>query len=144
MAETEIFRNYNFSLDLGQGVVGGYFTEVSGMGIRVEAIDYREGGAAPAVRKLPGRVSYGDITLRWGMSQSPEMWEWLMTAVNGTVERREVSIILLRPDGQLPEQVRWNLHGAWVTEWRGAELDASAQGVAIESMVLTHEGLTRD
>lgn len=142
MADTEIFRNYNFSLELGQGVVGGYFTDVSGMGVKVEAIDYREGGAAPAVRKLPGRVSYGDITLRWGMSQSTEMWEWLLTAVNGTVMRREVSIILLSPDGQ-GEQVRWNLRGAWVTEWRGAQLDASAQGAAIESMILTHEGLER-
>jgi phage tail-like protein len=143
VADTEIFRNYNFSLELGQGVVGGYFTEVSGMGVKVEAIDYREGGAALAVRKLPGRVSYGDITLRWGMSQSTEMWDWLLTAVNGTVLRREVSIILLSPDGQ-GEQVRWNLRSAWVTEWRGSRLDASAQGAAIESMMLTHEGLERD
>jgi phage tail-like protein len=142
VAETEIFRNYNFSLELGQGVTGGYFTEVSGMGVRVEAIDYREGGAAPAVRKLPGRVSYGDITLRWGLSQSAEMWEWLMTGVNGNVMPREVSIILLHPNGK-DEQVRWSLTGAWVTEWQGARLDASAQGVAIESMVLTHEGLVR-
>lgn len=142
MAETEIFRSYNFTLELGQGVVGGYFTEVSGLGIKVEAIDYREGGAAPAVRKLAGRVSYGDITLKWGMTQSSEMWEWLMTAVNGTVQRREVSIILLSPDGQ-GEQTRWNLHNAWATEWRGAKLDASAQGAAIESLILTHEGLAR-
>ena len=142
MAESDIFRNYNFILELGQGSVGGYFTEVSGLEVKVEAIDYREGGAAPAVRKLAGRVSYGDITLKWGLTESTEMWDWLMTAVNGNVERREVSIILLKPDGQ-GEQTRWNLHNAWATEWRGAKLDATAQGAAIASLVVTHEGLAQ-
>lgn len=141
MPDTEIYRNYNFVLEMGQGNLA-WFTEVEDLSIKVKAIDYREGGAQAAVRKLPGRVEYGDITLRWGLTESLVLWEWLMTGVNGKIERREVSIILLKPDGQ-GEQTRWNLHNAWATEWRGAKLDALAQSAAIETLVLTHEGLTR-
>jgi len=141
MPETDIYRSYNFVIDI-QGVASGYFTEVSGLSISVESIAYREGGAAPAVRKLPGRVEYGDVTLKWGMSESTELWEWLMTTVQGNVERKELSIILLAPDGQ-QENTRWNLHSAWSTAWRGAQLRGDAQGVEIETLSIAHEGIER-
>jgi phage tail-like protein len=141
MPETDIYRSYNFVIDI-QGVASGYFTEVSGLSISVESIAYREGGAAPAVRKLPGRVEYGDVALKWGMSESTELWEWLMTTVQGNVERKELSIILMAPDGQ-QENTRWNLHSAWPTAWRGAQLRGDAQGVAIETLSIAHEGIER-
>jgi len=141
MPDTDIYRSYNFVVDI-QGVTSGYFTEISGMSVSVEAIAYREGGAAPAVRKLPGRVEYGDITLKWGMSESTEFWEWLMTTVQGNVERKEMSIILLAPDGQ-QENARWNIHNAWPSGWRGAPLRGDAQGVAIETLTISHEGIER-
>jgi phage tail-like protein len=141
MPEADIYRSYNFVIDI-QGVTSGYFTEVSGLSISVESIPYREGGAAPAVRKLPGRVSYGDVTLKWGMSETTELWEWLMVTVQGNVSPKELSIILLAPDGQ-QENTRWNLHSAWPTAWRCAHLRGDAQGVALETLVLAHEGIER-
>lgn len=140
MADTDIYRNYNFILDIGEGPVG-YFTEVSGLGVEVEAIDYREGGAGPAVRKLAGRVKYGDITLKWGLSRSRDLWDWLMTAAAGNVERRHISIILTTPGGA--EQTRWNLTNAWPSGWRGAELDAMGNDAAVETLTLVCEGLER-
>ncbi|CRI67464.1 conserved hypothetical protein [Thiocapsa sp. KS1] len=140
MAQNDIYRAYNFIVDLGAGPVG-YFTEISGMSIDVESIDYREGGGAPAVRKLAGRVSYGDVTLRWGLTDSRELWDWLMTAVNGTVVRRHLSVILVQPNGQ--EVTRWNLTDAWPKQWRGAHLDAMKNEAAIESLSLACEGVER-
>lgn len=140
MADADIYRNYNFILDIGEGPVG-YFTEVSGLSVDIEAIDYREGGAGPAVRKLAGRASYGDITLKWGLSASRELWDWMMTAAAGTVERRHISIILTSPGGA--EQTRWNLTNAWPRGWRGADLDALGNEAAVESLTLVCEGLER-
>jgi phage tail-like protein len=65
-----------------------------------------------------------------------------MTTVQGNVERKELSIILLAPDGQ-QENTRWNLHSAWPTAWRGAQLRGDAQGVAIETLSIAHEGIER-
>jgi phage tail-like protein len=139
--ENEIFRNYNFVLKI-QGQDAAYFTEVSGLSIDVEAIEYREGGAAPAVRKLPGRVKYGDVTLRWGLTQNRELTDWLKNVAQGIVEPRDIHIVLKKPSG-VEEATRWVLHGAWPCSWRGAPLSAMGNDVAIETMVLTHEGLER-
>jgi len=141
VAEQDIYRAYNFRLDI-QGTIAGYFTEVRDMEVRVEAIAYREGGGPPGVRKLPGRVDIGEISLKYGLTSSTYLWDWLMTAVNGNVERRNASIILLHPDG-VQEVARWNLTNAWVTEWRGAKLDAMGQQAAIEQIRLVAETLER-
>ncbi len=141
MPENDIYRGYNFCLDFN-GAIAAYFTEVSGLSISVESIPYREGGGAPAVRKLPGRVDYGDVTLKWGLSESRELWDWLMTTTQGNFEVKEVSIILRPPNGQ-GEHTRWNLHSAWPTAWRGSHLDAMGQEVALETLTLAHEGIER-
>jgi phage tail-like protein len=140
MSDREIYRAYNFVLDLGEGPAG-YFTEVTGLNIDVEAIDYREGGAGPAVRKLSGRVSYGDVTLKWGMTEDRSLWDWLMLSASGKVERRHLSIILVDSGGT--EQSRWNLTNAWPKSWRGAELGALKNETAIETLSFAIEGLER-
>lgn len=141
MNEHNIYRAYNFILDLGGGTVG-YFTQVNFMGINVPYYEYREGGAGPAVRKLPGRVSYNDIELKWGLTESTEMWDWLMSAVKGEVIRKNISIILRDTDGQ-NEVTRWDLENAFPCCWRGAQLNALSNEAAIETLCITHEGLTR-
>ena len=137
----EIYRAYNFVLKI-QEQDAGYFTEVSGLNIDIETIEYREGGAGPAVRKLPGRVKYGDITFKWGLTENKELTEWLKQISQGNIQPREISIILRKPNG-VDEATRWNLHNAWPCSWRGGTLDANRNEVAIETMVITHEGIER-
>lgn len=145
MADTDIFRNYNFVVSM---VPGGdaYFSEVEGLSIAVSKIPYRVGGSSgngvTPVRKLPGQVEYGDVTLRWGLTADRAIWDWMMKTVNGEVERRTVAIIVRSPNGGA-EQTRWTLADAWPCLWRGAKFDGLGQGVAIETLVLAHEGLIR-
>lgn len=141
MAEEDIFRAYNFKLDI-KGVTAGHFTKVSNMGVDIEVIEYREGTQGSTVRKLPGWVKYSDITLSYGLTNSFELWQWLSSAVQGNVERKNVSIILVGTDG-ITEVTRWNLTHAWPSSWRGALLDAMSQEAAIEELTLSHEGLDR-
>ena len=135
------YRAYNFKL-LIQDVTEGHFTECTGLGVRVEAIEYREAGNNQVVRKIPGQVKYSDVTLRYGLTSSRELWEWLVTALKGQVERKNVSIVMIDPDG-VTEVMRWNLISAWPSEWRGAPLDAMDREVAIESLTLVYETLDR-
>jgi phage tail-like protein len=136
------YRAYNFKL-LINNVTSGHFTEVGGLGVRVERISYREAGNNAVVRAIPGRVTYPPVTLRFGLTSSTELWDWLMTAVNGQVHRRNASIVLLDPAGST-EVLRWNLLSAWPQEWYGAPLDAMSRELAIETLVLAHEGLERE
>ena len=136
------YRAYNFKL-LINNVTEGHFTSVAGLGVQVERIAYREGGNNSVVRAIPGRVTYAAVTLRYGLTASEELWSWLMSAVEGRVSRRNVSIVMLDSSGST-EVLRWNLINAWPQEWFGAPLDAMSQELAIESLVLAHEGLLRE
>jgi phage tail-like protein len=136
------YRSYNFKL-LINNVTEGHFTEVTGLGVKVDRISYREAGNNAIVRAIPGRVTYSAVTLRFGLTISTELWDWLMTAVEGRVSRRNVSIVMLDSSGS-SEVLRWNLINAWPEEWYGAPLDAMSRELAIETLVLAHEGLQRE
>lgn len=135
------YRAYNFKLEI-LGITEGHFTECSGLEVDVHPIRYREGGAGQVVHVIPGPVTYGDLTLHYGLTTSAELWTWLMSAVRGTVERRNVSILMLDSSGT-SEVMRWNLLNAWPSRWRGAVLDALNREVAIESLTLVFETVDR-
>ncbi len=135
-------RAYNFKL-LVNNVTEGHFTEVTGLGVQVERISYREAGNNAVVRAIPGRVTYASVTLRYGLTASNDLWDWLMSAVEGRVSRRNVSVVMLDSAGAT-EVLRWNLINAWPQEWYGAPLDAMSRELAIETLVLAHEGLQRE
>ena len=135
------YRAYNFKLSI-QDVVEGHFTECTGLGVNINVIRYREGGMSSVVHCIPGPVEYGDVTLRYGLSASRELWEWLMSAVQGYVVRKHISILVVDNDG-FTELVRWDLFDAWPASWRGAPLDAQSREVAIESLTLVYDSLDR-
>lgn len=137
----EPYRAYNFKLDIN-GVTEGHFTECTGLEVHVEPIRYREGGTTQVVHCLPGQVTYGDVTLRYGLTASTELWQWLMSAVHGRVERRNPSILMLDSAGS-EEVMRWDLINAWPSYWRGAPLDALSREAAIETLRLCCETLQR-
>lgn len=135
------YAAYNFKLVI-QGVTEGHFTRCTGLGVKIEAIKYREGGTAQVVHRLPGRVEFADVTLFYGLTASRELWLWLESAMKGTVQRRNVSIVVLAQDG-VTEAVRFNLINAWPSAWIGAPLDALANEAAIEELTLVYETLER-
>ena len=135
------YRAYNFKLDIN-GVSEGHFTECSGLGVKIEPIRYREAGNNEIVRHIPGPVDYAAVTLRYGLTASRELWDWMLTAVQGNVERKNVSILMLDSTG-VNEVMRWNLIDAWPSEWQGAPLDAMNREIAIENLTLVFDGLER-
>ena len=97
-------------------------------------IEYREGGDAATVRKLPGKVTFPDITLKWGITDSRELYDWHRAAVNGQIQRKNGSIILL--DDTAQEKVRWNFFGAWPSKWDGPDFSAKGNEVAIDTLTV--------
>lgn len=133
------FKDYSFLVEI-DGVADTAFSEVSGLSAEAEVIEYREGSdKLTSSRKLPGRVRYGDVTLRRGVTTSRVLFDWWMTAVNGNVQRRNVAVILL--DDARQEVRRWLLREAWIAKFEIGPLQAKGNEVLIESILLTHEGL---
>jgi len=138
MARVDPYKNFRFLLEI-DGITQAGFSDVSGFGSKVEPIEYREGGDAPTVRKLPGKVTYPDITMKWGITDSRELYNWHVTAVAGHVERKNGSIVLLGDDNL--EKLRWNFFGGWPSEISGPDLSATGNEVAVHTLTLTCERL---
>jgi len=118
------------------------FSEVSGLDIEVQSIEYREGNNPEyEPLKMPGIPKYGNVTLKRGIiAGDNELYEWLSTTALNKVERRAVTIHLLNESHE--PVVTWQLRDAWVTKLEGPTLNATANEVAIETIELAHEGLT--
>ncbi len=135
----EPYKNFNFRVEI-DGISVGDFYECSGLGTRVEVIEYRQGGSA-TVRKLPGLRKTGDIVLKRGITASRELQDWHTKVLNGHPDRRNGSVILL--DGAGQEVVRWNFFQAFPSRWDGPLLKANGNDVAIETLTLSCEGVER-
>lgn len=138
---TDPFRNFNFMIEI-EGIVQASFTECSGLEDTTEVIEVRQGGDSTTVYKLPGKTSYGDITLKWGATASTELMDWRQDVINGTVTRRHGSVVLYDL-ANTTEVARWNFYNAWPSKWDGPALSAKGNDIAIETLVLAVERLTR-
>lgn len=135
----EIHVNYNFLVEIS-GVEAGAFSEVSGLGVEVQVIEYRDGSEPYRTpRKLPGMRKYSNITLKRGVVRGDSLHEWLKAVLNGRADRREGSIILLNEERE--EVMRWSFRRGWICKYEGPELAGNGNDVAIETLEICHEGL---
>jgi phage tail-like protein len=135
------FRSFNFLVEL-DSITQASFIECSGLGSSTEVIETREGGDNTTVRKLPGKTTYHDITLKWGMTNSRELWDWRQQVIDGLVLRKSGSIVVYDLSNHV-EVARWNFVAAWPSKWEGPAFNAKANDIAIDSLILSHEGMTR-
>lgn len=140
MAKMDPYRNFNFLVEI-DGITQAGFTDCSGFGSSTDPIEYREGGENTTARKLPGLTKHNNISLKWGMTDSRELYEWYRDVVTGKVQRKNGSIIVLDLDGK--ERVRWNFFNAWPTKWDGPAFTAKGNDIAVETLELAHEGIER-
>jgi phage tail-like protein len=134
------FRGYNFKVEVG-GITRAGFREASGLDSSQDAIEYREGVEKLTARKLPGLNKYSNISLKWGVTDDAELWAWRKKSIDGTVERKNGSIVLCDDKGE--EKVRWNFVEGWPTKWTGPSFNATGNEVAIETLEIAHEGLEK-
>lgn len=131
---------FHFSVDWGDEKFA--FTEVSGLDVENEVIEYRDGIMPEYSKiKMPGMKKYSNITLKRGTFQGDnKFYEWWKTAQLNTVERRDIIISLLNENHE-PVYV-WTAKNAWPLKVQSTDLKADGSEVAIETMEIVHEGLT--
>lgn len=134
------YSGYNFWVEW-DGIVHAGFQECSGLTATRNVGTYREGTDKTLTqRQVPGLNTYGNISLKRGITDNQELWKWHKTLQDGTANRRNVSIILADDKGE--EKMRWNLENCWPTTWSAPDFNATSDDVAIEALELVHEGIT--
>lgn len=136
------YRSFNFHIEI-EGIDVAAFSEVSGLTAEGDAVDYREGtDKHNNVRKLVGLRKYTNLTLKRGYTKDKALWDWHRKIVNGELDRRNVTIVLLNEAREVV--VRWHAENAWINKIEGPSFKAAGNEVAMESVELVHEGLTID
>lgn len=133
---------FHFEVDWGGTRIG--FTEVSGLAVETQTIDYREGSNREYnVTKMPGMQQFGDLTFKRGLFKNDnEFYAWWNTVALNTIERRDITITLLNENHE--PSATWRVKRAFPTKIEGPGLNATGNEAAIETMVVAHEGLTVD
>lgn len=133
---------FHFEVQWGGTKIG--FTEVTGLEVTTEKIEYRDGASKEYHKvRMPGMQMFGDLTLKRGVfAADNEFYAWWNTVALNTVDRRDITISLLDESHQ--PVVVWKIKKAWPTKVTSTDLNSSGNETAIETLVLTHEGLTME
>jgi phage tail-like protein len=133
---------FHFLVEWGGTQIG--FSEVSGLNIEVQPIEYRHGLSPEySVMKMPGMKKYGNITLKRGVFKGDnEFYNWYNQIKLNKPERRDITISLL--DEEHNPVMVWKAVNAWPTKITSPDLKATGNEVAIEQIEIVHEGLRID
>ena len=133
---------FHFQVDWGGTKIG--FTEATGLEVTTDKIEYRDGFSPEYVKtQMPGMQTYGDLTLKRGIfAGDNEFYEWWNTVSLNTIERRDITVSLLNEE-HMPVVV-WKIKNAWPTKVTSTDLNSTGNEVAVETLVLSHEGLTME
>lgn len=139
------YGQYNFLVDLGDGNTDGPeagFQEISGIGMEVSVVEYRNGNEKEnSVRKITGLSKCTDVTLKRGIIGSLNLYKWLDQIRNGDQHAyRNVVIQLLNEDHTAVVQT-WLLRRARIIKHTSGPLNAKGTDVAMEELVLSYERL---
>jgi phage tail-like protein len=132
------YNNTNFTVDIDGNPSGG-FSEVILPPAWADVIEYREGGDANTVRRLPGRIHYGNLILVRGVTGSTTLFDWWSTVVHGQLLRRTVAVTL--QDEAHNAVMRWIFRRAWPVRYQSSALNAKGREVVMETIELANEGV---
>src|SRR5689334_19783256 len=144
MAEKDPVVSAWFGVEF-QGAIQGAFRECTGLGSESEIVSYKASGPKGeyVMQHVPGRMKWNDITLKRGITDDMDMWKWRAVVEEGKVKdaRKNGSIVMFDQKGT--EMARWDFVNAWPSKITGPTANANANEVAIEELVITHEGYKR-
>lgn len=154
--KTDPLRNFKFFVNIAHyaGMIRMGFMSVAGLNMTTEVIPYRQGGMNTTTQKLPGQTDFAPITLSTGLIVGePYIIKWMRelfavvqgtgTAVAGNDFRQDFEIQVLDHPvtyGPVAVKSRFKVYNAWPTSVAWSDLDAGANAIIVQQMVLAHEG----
>lgn len=140
------YGNFSFALELGNVQVAG-FAECTGLNMETKVFEYKEGGNNHTTLKFPEHTTYGNVTLKRGITAANDLIDWQLDIANGTFKTNprppSQSIAIVLRDEKGNKVQRWLLIRALPVKWIGPDLKAIGNEAAIETLELAHEGIER-
>ena len=136
------YQNFRFLVEI-DGITQAGFREVIIPDSAQDPIEYREGNESITARKLPGLIKYGNVTLKWGITDSLDLYNWRKDVEDGKIKdaRKNMAVVVL--DDEANSVTRWEFSQAWPTRYDAPDLNATGNEIAIETLEIAHEGMKR-
>lgn len=136
------YRNFRFRLEI-DGITQAGFQECAFADTSVEVVEYREGPDPTHPRKLSGQAKYGDVTLKWGITDNTDLYDWFVQVLEKGAEgnRRNIGITLVDEAGN--DKSRWDLENCWPKKYDPTDFNAKGNDLAIESLEICTESYRR-
>jgi len=117
----------------------GAWSKCSGLEVDFQHETYEELGNNAFVHFLPKAAKYTPITLQRACTseESNALQVWLGTMV---MQPTKGTACITLHDGAQGEVITWTLTGVFPKKWTGPQLEGKSQEMAIETLVLSHEG----
>lgn len=144
------YKNFKFRVKWDGKYVPG-ISKISPLTRMTEAVIHREGGDPSNFRLSPGTTKYEPIVLERGLSHDTAFEDWanIVFNVSGdsgiSLKNYKKNIVIELFNLQGAKVMAFNVYRCWVSEYQSLpELDANSKCIAIEKIVLQHEGWERD
>ena len=139
------FTAFKFSVEIkvGDGQValcGGSFAECDGLEMSQEVKTIREGGNNGVQIRMAGPTTYGNLTLKRGMSSDFHLWDWFEAASVDTALRANAEVVLYAANGTT-ERARFVLTGCRPLKLKAPALNAKDGVVAVEELQVAYQSL---
>ncbi|HTN54228.1 MAG TPA: phage tail protein [Anaeromyxobacter sp.] len=140
------FTAFNFAVeiripDLSPKACNASFAECDGLEQTLEVKTIREGGNNGRQIRMAGALAFGQLTLKRGMTDGLELWDWVAATVQSPRLRADAEVALLAPDG-ITERARFVLSRCLPVKLKAPPLNARDGMVAVEELQLAYESLT--
>lgn len=144
MPEPRPFTTFNFLVNLrepgnGPALCEAGFAECDGLEMNLAPKTIREGGNNGRMIHLTGPISYGQISLKRGMTDDLDLWDWFERSQTEPGLRASGEVMMLGSDRQPVLQV--DLSGCLPVKLKVPGLNAKDGQIAIEEMQLAYETL---
>lgn len=137
---------FNFLVDIvrddgSSPLAGSAFSECDGIEISQEVKTLREGGNPNRVHRLAGPVGFGQLTLKRGVTQGFDLWQWFSDSLAKPWLRAGVTVTVLMQDGKT-EWGCFTLSRCLPVKMKAPTLNARDGAVAIEEVQIAYESFT--
>lgn len=136
----------------------GSFSECSGLEATMTPKVINEGGRNYGQAQRAGRVTFGTLVLRRGLTANDDLWRWfeLVNRLGASAYRLAATLSVYGPEvaaqSSRPERAltaengqhvvwQWELRHCLPIKFKAPDLSSTSSQIAIEELHLAHEGL---
>ena len=145
MPNENLANAYHFTLDLGGAEAAGWFKECTGLTSEHTVVEHQSADAngRAVIQKFPGQAKWSNITLKRGVDNQMQLWQWRKDIVDGKINssRKDGTIQVVDWEGN--PVMTFKFVRAWPCRYSAPGLSAGGNEILIEEIEIAHEGFER-